>query len=99
MSLQVFSVHKIAKIATNNAKLSSHFFLSSSVEPGSHDVSGNLALKLRELYQATVVDGLFFTTVRKILYISAQMTRYVEFPLTLNFITHFVDSYNKTEVD
>ena len=45
MSLQVFSVHKIG---TNKAKLSSLFSsLSSSVEPGWHDVSGNLVLKLR----------------------------------------------------
>jgi len=63
MSLQVFIVHKIA---TDKAKLSSHFFLSSSVEPGWHDVSENLVLKLRGLYQTTVLAGLFFTTVRKI---------------------------------
>jgi len=63
MSLQDFIVHKMA---TYKAKLSSHFFLSSSAEPGWHDVSGNLVLKLRGLYQSTVVAGLFFTTVRKI---------------------------------
>jgi len=90
MSLQVFSVHKIG---TNKAKLSSLFSsLSSSVEPGWHDVSGNLVLKLRGWYQSTVVAGLFFTTVGKIWQTSAQMIRYVEFPLTLNFIIHNVDT-------
>lgn len=57
MSLQVFIVHKIA---TNKAKLSSHFFLSSSVEPGWHDVSWNCIIKVERVISIDSCSWLIF---------------------------------------